>query len=141
MRSILFAAGVCLALYGAACRADIYRCTGAAGEPLFSQLPCAASTRVVVRPQSGGAGTAGGVRASEKAWLEGRARARRQASAKQRRSGAKSQPRRSGYACAKRRRALDKVKAELRRGYKPARGERLRRRRTEHEAYLDAFCG
>jgi hypothetical protein len=42
--------------------------------------------------------------------------------------------------CWKKRKQLDDVNWELRRGYKAGRGTKLRRRRDQYEDYLDRFC-
>jgi hypothetical protein len=42
--------------------------------------------------------------------------------------------------CWEKRRQLEEVDAELRHGYKPARGERLRQRRSAYEEYIGRFC-
>ncbi len=43
-------------------------------------------------------------------------------------------------ACWKARQRLERIHWELRKGYKPVKGERLRQRRREQEAYLQEFC-
>jgi len=42
--------------------------------------------------------------------------------------------------CWEKRRKLADVNRELRRGYKPSRGDKLRHRRRTYEAYIDRFC-
>ena len=87
------------------------------------------------------ASSGAGLRDSERAWLA--TRERREAKpppGKRRANKASADPQRQAYRCRAKRRALDAVKAELRRGYKPAKGERLRRRRRAHEDYLSTFC-
>jgi len=121
--------------------ADIYRCTGDSGEPAFSQRPCGEASTLVRHRGSPAAFAGEGLRETERAWLAARSR-----SAGRRALPAPSAPRqrdadnRRAYQCERRRLALDAVQAELRRGYRPAKGERLRRRRRAHEAYLSAFC-
>ena len=124
--------------------AGIYRCTGDHGEPSYSQQPCG-SSGIRVLQGSGASGRTQGLRASERAWLEQRRREGRKAkkSARQRAVGAATKERadrRQAYRCRVKRRALDKVRAQLRRGYKPASGEKLRRRRSAYEDYLATFC-
>ena len=43
-------------------------------------------------------------------------------------------------ACWRAKQRVEQIQWELRKGYKPAKGERLRRRRREQEAYLREFC-
>lgn len=134
-----------LFLAGFSARADIYRCGGDFGEPSFSQRPCAAGSTVAVQQISPSATPASGLRPSERAWLEQRNRASRRGGVK------KSSPRRTqaaakrvakvqAHRCRSKRRSLDEVKAKLRRGYKAASGEKLRRRRRAYEDYLATFC-
>jgi hypothetical protein len=124
--------------------AEIFRCTGTDGEPLFTQIPCDAPTRVVhPRADRSPAAAPAGIRASERAWLAARERAERPTRVPARREAAR--PRSTersgdGYACRQKQRALDAVASRLRRGYAPAQGERLRRQRASHEDYIAAFC-
>jgi len=125
---------------------EVYRCTGSAGEPLFSQRPCGPAGAQVVEIDVPPAGPSHGLRASEHVWLAGRERRLRSPSAgrteiaRKPMSGQASQAARRAYLCKRKRDALEAVRAELRRGYKPAKGERLRRRRRAHEDYLATFC-
>lgn len=124
--------------------AGFYRCTGDHGEPSYSQQPCG-SSGIRVLQGSGATGRTQGLRASERAWLEQRRRKAGKAgkSASQRAAGTsvkEGSDRRQAYRCRVKRRALDKVRAQLRRGYKPASGEKLRRRRSAYEDYLATFC-
>jgi hypothetical protein len=134
-----------LLMVGLSARAEIYRCDGAFGEPSYSQRPCreGPSQAVLQTPTRFAEGA--GLRASERAWLQER---------EQQRAAQKKRPKRSvktpsemrqaqsrqAYRCRTKRRALDAVKRELRRGYKPAKGERLRARRRAYADYIAAFC-
>lgn len=131
---------------GPAAAGEIYRCVGEDGEPLFSQVACG-SRATPMTPGSSRTGSAAGsgLRSSERAWLE--ERASRRSSSRKRTPAASGAPElqhqkaaRQAYQCQRRRQALDAVKAELRRGYRPAKGERLRHRRRAHEDYIAAFC-
>jgi hypothetical protein len=124
--------------------ADIYRCRGSAGEVSYSQHPCAAATRIFT-PTTGAASRepGRGVRASETEWLESRRESRAQSAAKSRPAAASRDDKRKAkqaYQCQQKARALDAVSAKLRRGYKPAQGEKLRRRRDGYADYLRTFC-
>lgn len=135
-----------LSLCGPTTAGEIHRCVGGDGEPLFSQVPCGSRTTHMVPGSRRSGPTAGsGLRSSERAWLEERtsrrSSSRQRAPATARDSGVQRQKAaRQAYQCQRRRQALDAVKVELRRGYKPSKGERLRRRRRAHEDYLAAFC-
>lgn len=111
--------------------AQVYQC----GEqpPVFQDQPC--GSQGFVPAQAPGSG----VRDSERAWL--RQRAARPAPA--RRPAARSSSRaaeRQAKQCWRKRAQLDEVQAKLRRGYKPAQGDRLRRQRRRYEDYLREFC-
>jgi hypothetical protein len=116
--------------------ADIYRCDTARG-PLFQDHACDRGSVVAVddRPTSAGKG----LRDSELRWLrqrEVRARRKTPRPAHKRRHSDKAQQRR----CWNKKARLEKVRAHLRRGYKPTQGERLRRQRRQLEDYLSRFC-
>ncbi|MCG6968111.1 MAG: hypothetical protein LJE59_16550 [Chromatiaceae bacterium] len=127
----------------AACAADIHRCVGESGEVLFSGQPCGlGSTRVVRASDDAPPGTTG-LRAGELAWLESRAASRHTARSATRPGDAARQARKAAiqaHRCQRKRHEREAVTAEMRRGYKPARGRKLRRRLRAYEDYLDAFC-
>lgn len=143
MRKLLSFAGMLCILLVDVGNADIYQCEGADGEPSFSQSPCGSVTRLVPGTADRPRRAAVGIRDSERAWLESRNRAeRRPARGKAAKGPARTvaQKRKAAYACRRKRQSLAAISAELRRGYKPARGEKLRRRRASHEDYLATFC-
>lgn len=130
---------------GLSAGADIYRCSGEQGEPAFSQRPCGSDSTPVLELRSPPGGPATGLRASEQAWLADRDRAAQARRDRGRNVGSDAGRRaqavaRQAYQCRRKHHDLDTVKAQLRRGYKPAAGERLRRRRRAYEDYLSAFC-
>ena len=134
-----------LLLLGAAARADIYRCSGEFGEPSFTQRPCSGDSTVAVREVPAGPAPASGLRPAERAWLERRRRDSGRGGTGKRKArptqgSVRERARAQAYRCRSKRRALDGVKAKLRRGYKPAGGEKLRRRRRAYEDYLATFC-
>ena len=123
----------------------IYRCEGEHGEPSFRQRPCGHDSTVAAPATRTATGGVDGLRASEQAWLEQRERARRRPRGTERRPRSSQEAavraaRKQAHRCRKKGRALDEVKARLRRGYKPAQGEKLRRRRRAYEDYLATFC-
>ncbi|MCB1724282.1 MAG: DUF4124 domain-containing protein [Gammaproteobacteria bacterium] len=133
---ILFAA--LLAASTPAAAETIHHCTGENGESAFSDRPCGApvATGVAVprvRPPSGG------LRPGELALLA-EPRETKRHTARRSRAAGKSTQERQAYRCREKRRSLEAVSAELRRGYKPGRGEKLRRRRRAYEDYLSTFC-
>ncbi|MDJ0738612.1 MAG: DUF4124 domain-containing protein [Gammaproteobacteria bacterium] len=119
---------------------EIYRCTGDAGEPAFSRRPCGTANPPLLQSTPPRAAS-GGLRASERAWLDERRRQRHDP-AKPRSMPTRGSGRRDrqAYRCREKRRALEKVRGRLRRGYKPAQGEALRKRRRSYEDYLATFC-
>ena len=117
--------------------AAVYRCDG--DPPRFQDAPCDSTGIVGAVPASGGGS---GLRRSERVWL--RAREARQSVAKPKRSQRKpgsNKAAQQAQRCWRKRQQLDRVKAKLRRGYKPAQGERLRRSRKQYEEYLFRYCG
>ncbi len=134
-----------LLLVGLSARAEIYRCDGAFGEPSYSHRPCREGSHQAVPLGPIGNAEGAGLRASERAWLREREQ-QRAAPKKRTKRSAKTQSEtrqaeiQQAYRCRTKRRALDAVKRELRRGYKPAKGERLRERRRAYADYIAAFC-
>ena len=119
--------------------AEVYRCPGPDGVPAFQSVPCpgGSSAPLALEPLN----TLGeGVRKSEQAWLRERAAGQHDRTRSTSGSATAAQRRRQEERCLKERQRLDAVQAQLRRGYKPGQGERLRRRREEHAAYLRRFC-
>lgn len=142
MCRVMYVLIVCGLCSGIARPAEIFRCVGASGEPSYRQQPCDAATAIGSR-SAPAVGPAQGLRASERAWLDERHARRRQQTRPSNRSAARPAARhadRQAYRCRNKRRALDAVKAKLRRGYKPSQGDKLRRRRRAHEDYLSTFC-
>ena len=135
-------AGWMLLVFALSARADIYRCNGALGEPSFSHRPCAGGSTFSVPGAQSGTRDAVGVRPAERAWLEQRQRGRgsRKTRPAEDPAAAKRKTDAAAYRCQRKRRLLEAVRDELRRGYKPARGEKLRRRQRGYEDYLAAFC-
>ncbi|MCB1785936.1 MAG: hypothetical protein KDJ33_06770 [Gammaproteobacteria bacterium] len=119
--------------------AEIYRCEGESGEVLFSGRPCGSPIALSTeRPE----GVAQGLRASEREWLAARDARRAPAPrrARETRSGRGNGRSDKAYQCRRKRSQLEALNAQMRRGYKPGRGEKLRRRRSAYEDYLAAFC-
>lgn len=114
--------------------AAVYRCPDGSGGVLFQQQPCPQGEEVELdirttrwvasppldlsdrRPARAGGG--------ERAALARVARAERK----------------QKQACWRARQRIERIETELRRGYKPARGERLRQQRREQSDYLREFC-
>ena len=143
MRHPVFVCLCGLIVLNASAAAGVYRCVGDAGEPEFRQQPC--GTTAMSSGPSGSASVprAEGLRPAERSWLKTRERDKRRASDKRSSrstSGRAAKAQQQAYRCLRKRRALDAVSAELRRGYKPARGDSLRRRQRAYRDYLDAFC-
>lgn len=137
-----WAGAMMLLLAASPAAATTYRCTGSAGEPVFQQWPCGSTGAAVAAP----GGTAGiGLRPSERAWLRDReAKARVPGSPKVRdaspRASAAQKAAAQAHRCRAKQRALDAVSDRLRRGYRPAQGDKLRQRRRAYQDYLDSFC-
>jgi hypothetical protein len=125
--------------------AEVYRCAGEFGEPFFSQRPCRGGAAVVIRTGPADVAPGPGLRPTERAWLAERERAQGRSSAAKRRvrqdhAAIERKAKKQAHRCRSKRRSLDEVRARLRRGYQPAQGEKLRRRRRAYEDYLATFC-
>ncbi len=145
MRMLELSFGLSLFVLAFSACAEVYRCAGEFGEASFSQLPCAGGSSVVIREGPMGSAPAAGLRAAEKAWLAERERTRRRGSPDKRRArpdqaAIKRKAKTQAHRCRSKQRSLDEVRARLRRGYQPAQGEKLRRRRRAYEDYLATFC-
>lgn len=113
----------------------VYRCTDPDGEITFAQHPCPSSNRErelsIDHPETG--------------WVPPKPGS--DSTVSKRRSRPSKRPARATGAekkradqCWKKRRQLDEVNWQLRRGYKAGKGVKLRRKRTAHEDYIRRFC-
>ncbi|MCW8921170.1 MAG: DUF4124 domain-containing protein [Sedimenticola sp.] len=120
------------AFFPLATLASVYRCPDASGAVLFQQMPCAEGVELELD-----------VRATE--WIT-----TPESKPDKRKTQARKRPRqksqlaresaRQEKACWKARQRIEKIEWALRKGYKPARGERLRQQRREQQDYLRQFC-
>lgn len=132
----------CLALYLALPSfsfADIYRCNGSAGEMVFQTTRCpkANSEPLTLRPLNV---LGEGLRPGERALLIDQSRHDRKRSRAKPRKNTELARRRLAERCLAKRQKLAAIGARLRRGYKAAQGERLRRKRNEYAEYVRQFC-
>jgi hypothetical protein len=119
--------------------AAVYRCTGEDGVPGFQALPCAGQGEAPLQlPPLNALGDP--IRPAERRWLQQRSQQDRATQPRRRPADTKGERRRQAERCLRQRQRLEAAQAKLRRGYKPAQGERLRRRRDEHREYLRRFC-
>jgi hypothetical protein len=145
MRVSVLCLGLSLLALACTAGAEVYRCAGEFGEPSFSQRPCRGGSTVVTGTGTAKVAPGPGLRPAERAWLAERERTQRRYTANKRRprpdhATIKRKAKTQAHRCRSKRRSLDEVRARLRRGYKPAQGEKLRRRRRAHEDYLATFC-
>lgn len=117
--------------------AQVYRCDDGGGTPSYQQTPCAHGGGAV--ELSPPAARWEGLRPGERELLDRYRRedarpARRRAARRSRDDGP------SERSCGQKRQRLERVSAKLRRGYKPAQGERLRRRRDELYEFIRRYC-
>ena len=121
--------------------ATVYRCDGPEG-PAFRDRPCERGVALDLDSAASDSRPAGpGLRPGEREWL--RAIRRREAQQRPRpapRASAQAARDARARRCWRKRQQLEAVRARLRRGYRPAEGERLRRRRHSYEDYLSRFC-
>lgn len=118
--------------------AQVYRCPGVDGVPVFQHWACDNNGDVLdILNQRPAAGV--GLRASEKAWLkarESRPAVRSSNANKRTRKQSKSQQQR----CWKHRQQLQDVRRQLRAGYKATEGPGLKQKRERHRQYLENYC-
>ncbi len=140
--SLLFLGFVSFLLIGSSHAAQVYRCTQADGGISFQQQACAGDGE---RIETGEAQPVWSpLRSGEKS-LYKQYRKRDRDRLKHKRKLAKSNARKKPgpaklRACWNKGKQLEAVSAKLRRGYSPAEGEGLRRRRDNYEDYLRTFC-
>ncbi|MEE4659530.1 MAG: DUF4124 domain-containing protein [Halieaceae bacterium] len=129
---------ICSLLLAGPGGARVYQCTDSSGGVAFQDVPCSRGSLSVLQPVQA---AQPGIRASEKRWLRQREqKPRRKARAAPQPDTAQRQARQQEQRCWKKEQQLDKVRARLRRGYKPAQGEKLRRQRRSYEDYLSRYC-
>ena len=124
----------------AAASAEVYRCTQPDGSLSFQQQAC---SHMGQRIETGEAQPVWApLRSGEKALYQSYRKRDRQRLAQKRKLRAQParQPAADERICLAKRQKLESVSAELRRGYKAGRGEKLRRRRDNYEEYLRRFC-
>ena len=115
--------------------AQVYRCEVDGQPVMYQDRPCARRTKSVISKQP--AAIAPGLRNSEKDWLEKHKQTPPQRPPKK---PATQKNQRQAQRCWQTRNKLSEVNIQLRRGYKPAEGDILRRTRTHYEEYLAHFC-
>jgi hypothetical protein len=115
---------------------EVFRCASPDGTVEFRQHACApedAATRVEIEDRRTGWTPPSGDAVSRPDRPAGRERQRSDD-----RAGANED--RNADRCWSKRQQLERVNNELRAGYTPGRGERLKTRRREYEAYLSRYC-
>jgi len=118
--------------------ARIFQCTDDSGGVTYQDVPCSGGSLSVLQPVQA---APSGIRATERRWLRQRAQqARRKTRAAPQRDTTQPRAAQQDRRCWKKEQQLDKVRARLRRGYKPAQGENLRRQRRSYEDYLSRYC-
>lgn len=114
----------------------VFRCPDGPDGVIFQQTPCAQGVEVEldVRTTKWVASPQG--QSSDRGPRSATAGSRDQAAL----ARVARAERKQKQACWKARQRIERVEAELRRGYKPSRGERLRQQRREQSDYLREFC-
>ncbi len=138
--TIPFLGFILFLLIGSSHAAQVYRCTQADGSISFQQQACAGDGE---RIETGEAQPVwSSLRSGEKSlYKQYRKRDQERQKRKLAKSNARKKPGQAEQrACWNKRKQLEAVSAKLRRGYSPATGESLRRRRDNHQDYLRTFC-
>lgn len=116
----------------------VFKCTASSGQIIFSQTGCErgiSESLVIDNPDVGWINL-------EKAVSRFRAKSKKNGNrqAKPKASGSRKGDRAQKQRCWNARKKVARIERELKRGYKPARGEELRYQRLEQEEYLALFC-
>ncbi|GEM_PF-6458680 len=132
-----------LSLPATAWPVDVYRCVTSDGGVSFQQQHCPEKGERLVL--AGAQAAWSSLRKQEKRLYgsyrkRDRERAERRRRAERKALAARASSRAAATRCYRRRVALENAQAKSRAGYKPAEGERLRRRRDQLEEYLRRFC-
>ena len=114
--------------------AEIYQCTDEAGGVEYRQTPCIRGTEksLTVEPQTVPWAKVESPRVSDSGSSGKKARRKRFSGTG---SGEVSEKQ-----CWKKAQQLERVQWQLRKGYKPSRGEKLRQKRRELESFRREFC-
>lgn len=124
---ILLAALLC-----ATAQAQVYRCT-VGQQTVYQDHPCGSANTAIATPQT----TLGGLRDTEKAWIK---QNQQQRPARSHRPAKRDDTHTESKACWKKHHQLKAVDAQLRQGYKPVQGEKLKRERAKYQDFLQRFC-
>ncbi|MGB5733297.1 MAG: hypothetical protein WBM40_02490 [Thiohalocapsa sp.] len=135
---VLFFIGIGLAdalAHNALAQASVYRCVAPDGSVEFRQRACQAahgSTQIEIEDNHTG-------------WVPPAAEEPAKSDTKKRtkkRQAASPADDKDRYAdrCWSKQQQIERINTELRAGYSPQRGVKLRRRRTEYEAFLSRYC-
>ncbi len=119
-------------------QARVYRCAGADGSIEFRQQPCPSRqhSRTVTIEDT----RTGWVPLQPEPQIEPQRPPSQQTKAPSQRAAGAPREDQAAERCWRKRQQIQRIDDELRAGYRPARGERLKARRRQHEAYVDAFC-
>ena len=112
----------------------IYRCPDAEGTVLFQSLPCSGGSSIVL-----GAPAARWT-PPDRAELDMIDTLERSQPVQRSRATSPARAQVETKACFNKRKALERVSAKLRRGYRASEGASLRNRRDDYEEYLARFC-
>ncbi len=116
--------------------ADVYRCVQDGGHIMYQQIPCSFDSRPMRlndRP-SGWSPLRPGEKDLLSTYRDRDAGRRRKPQVQARQSTAETKD------CWRKRKQLEAVRSQLRRGYTLKEGEQLHRKRDDHEEYLRQFC-
>lgn len=127
---------VCLVVAGPVpAVAGVFRCPDGEGGVVFQQTPCPQGVELELDVRATEWVASPGLQPLQQRKRTGSAARQRSALAR-----AAREERKQKQACWKARQRIERIEAELRHGYKPSKGERLRRQRREQSDYLRAFC-
>ncbi|WP_260293585.1 hypothetical protein [Sedimenticola hydrogenitrophicus] len=120
----------------AALVAGVFRCPDGSGGVIFQQIACTQGEAVELDVRT----TEWAARPAEQPAPRKKRPAKSGSGDQAALSRAAREARRQEQACWRAKQRVEQIEAELRHGYKPSRGERLRRQRRRQTDYLRAFC-
>ncbi|TVO72394.1 DUF4124 domain-containing protein [Sedimenticola selenatireducens] len=125
-----------LTLFPLAGTSAVYRCPDAEGAVLFQQLPCSEGSEIKL--DIGATEWVNAPASSSPRSKKSKSKKKRDTATTQRKLA--QAHKKQEQACWKARQRIEKIEWDLRKGYKPSRGERLRQQRRQQEDYLRQFC-
>ncbi len=119
---------------------SVYRCTDSAGRVELRQTYCPSGDQQQLQVEIGNVGWVRSKSTAGSGQMTGAKRKTGRRTSKSEKSEAPPPDEARQHRCWKAKNNLERIQRQLRQGYRPAQGEKLRQRRREQEQYLQRFC-